>query len=157
MTPDKRGPGRPRKEESAKREHERRRRKSATQTTGRLGCDPDLLESGFKHRWINDQPGRVIAKTKHDDWDMVPQNGVKDDSSDLGDMVSVVVGTLPDGSPKRAYLCRKPIKYYEEDKAAEQAKLDEQLRELRRGHDRQGAAQSDYVPTSGIRIGGAPN
>jgi len=151
--PDKRGVGRPRKEESAKREHERRRRKSATQTPGRLGCDPDLLDhNAYVYRWINDQPGRVIAKTKHDDWDMVPQNGEKEDSTELGDFVSVVVGTLPDGSPKRAYLCRKPREFYEDDKAAEQARLDDELQQLRRGHDRNGAAQSDYVPNSGIRI-----
>lgn len=150
---ERRGPGRPRKEESARREHERRRRKDASQTAGRLGCDPSLLDhSRFAYRWINDQPGRIITKTKHDDWDMVPQAGEKEDSTDLGAMVSVVVGTLPDGSPKRAYLCRKPKTFYEEDKAAEQAALDEQLQQLRRGNDKHGASQSDYVPTSGIRM-----
>ena len=125
MHPEKRGPGRPRKDESARREHDRRRRKSATQTPGRLGCDPDLLDhASYVYRWINDQPGRVIAKTKHDDWDMVPQDGVKEDSTELGDMVSVVVGTLPDGSPKRAYLCRKPRKWFEADQIEKQKELE---------------------------------
>lgn len=152
-THEARGPGRPRKEESGKREAERRRRKSATQTPGRLGCDPSLLDhSKYAYRWINDTPGRIITKTKQDDWDFVPQDGVKEDSTELGNVVSVVVGTMPDGSPKRAYLCRKLKTYYEEDKADEQAALDEQLEQLRRGNDRRGAAQSDYVPTSGIRI-----
>jgi hypothetical protein len=143
----------PRNEVSGKREAERRRRKSAVQTPGRLGCDPSLLDhSKYVYRWINDEPGRIIVKTKQDDWDMVPQNGVKEDSTELGDRVSIVVGTMPDGSPKRAYLCRKLKTYYDEDKATEQAALDEQLEQLRRGNDRQGAAQSDYVPTSGIRV-----
>lgn len=152
MTHEKRGPGRPRKDDSPRREAERRRRKSGNQMPGRLGCDPSLLDhSMYQYRWLNDTPGRVITKTKHDDWDLVPQNGEKDDSTDLGGMVSVVVGTMPDGSPMRAYLARKLKTYYEEDKAAEQAILDEQLEQLRRGNDARGKAQSDYVP-SGNRI-----
>lgn len=152
-TPEKRGPGRPRKEDSPRREQERRRRKGNLRAEGRLGCDTSLLDfSRFAYRWINDKPGRIITKTKQDDWDMVPQAGEKEDSTDLGSMVSVIVGTLPDGSPMRAYLCRKPKTFYDEDKAAEQADLDEQLVQLRRGKSRSGEAQADYVPSSGIRM-----
>ena len=151
-THEPRGPGRPRKED-AKREHERRRKKSAETTGGRLGVNPDMIDtSRYAYRFFNDQPGRIAVKTQNDDWDLVPQDGVKEDSTDLGDMVSYVVGTHPDGSPKRAYLARKLKTFYDEDKAAEQVELDRQLELLRRGLTKDGEAQSDYVPRSGIRM-----
>ena len=81
------------------------------------------------------------------------EGGVKEDTTDLGNAVSYIVGTNKDGSPMRAYLCRKPKSYFDEDQAAKHAELEQQLAELRRGNDRDGQTQSDYVPTSGIRIG----
>lgn len=149
--PETRGPGRPRKEEDRA---ERRRRNFSVQGRGRLGVDPSLLDfNTYAYRWLNDEPGRLVAKTKHDDWDMVTNTGEKEDSTDLGTKVSIVVGTMPDGSPKRAYLCRKLRTFYDEDKAAAQAALDEQLSQLRRGANRDGELQSDYVPRSGIHMG----
>lgn len=151
MQPEKRGPGRPRREQAEERTE--RRRRNLQSTGGRLGVDPALLDhSKYAYRWINDEPGRLVTKTKHDDWDMVPNSGEKEDNTDLGAMVSIVVGTMPDGSPKRAFLCRKLRKFYEEDHAAAQAELDAQIAQLRRGNDRNGAAQSDYVPLGAISI-----
>lgn len=144
--------GRPRKEETA----ERRRKRGGGYLHGRrLGTNPEYIDhTRYAYRWINDEPGRLVAMTQHDDWDIVTNQGgaVKEDASDLGDAVSLVVGTLPDGSPKRAYLCRKPKKFYEEDQAEKQAELDAQLEQLRRGNDRGGASQSDYVPKGGISL-----
>lgn len=132
---------------------DRRRRTDLETTGGRLGVDPALLDHDrYAYRWFNDQPGRIVSKTKHDDWDMIPQNGEKEDSTDLGAMISIVVGTNPDGSPKRAYLCRKPKGYFEEDRAKAQRELDRQLDMLQRGKSRDGTSQSDYVPHSGIRV-----
>lgn len=147
MQAEPRKPGRPKKEA------ERRRRKNGVQAAGRLGVDQSKLDfDKFAYRWINDEPGRLVTKTKNDDWDMIPQAGEKEDNTDLGGMISIVVGTLPDGSPKRAYLCRKRKDFYEEDRADAQKALDEQLEQLRRGNDASGKAQSDYVPHSGIRM-----
>lgn len=151
----KRGPGRPRKEEV--REDRRRRRATGAinQTLGRLGVNPDLLDHDkYAYRFINEeQNGRLFMKTHHDDWDVVMNDGeVKEDNTDLGNAVSIVVGTHKDGSPKRAYLCRKLKTYFDEDQAEKQQVLDEQLEQLRRGNDRHGGAQSDYVPNSGIRM-----
>lgn len=146
---DKRGPGRPRKEET------QRRRKSRHGVIGqRLGVNESMLDfERYAYRWLNDDPARLFNKMKEDDWDVVHQQGgeVKDES-DLGSAVSTVVGTKPDGSPLRAYLCRKPKPYFDEDKQAKQAELDDQLEQLRRGMTREGASQSDYVPHSGIRL-----
>lgn len=148
MQHEKRGPGRPKKEVER-----RRRKKHGVQEVGRLGVDHSLLEfDKYAYRWINDEPGRIVNKTKYDDWDLIPNSGEKEDSTDLGAMVSVIVGTMPDGSPKRAFLARKLKTYFDEDRAAAQAALDEQLEQLRNGNTAQGEAQSDYVPRSGISI-----
>lgn len=124
-------------------------------TAGRLGTNPDHLDhENFAYRWVNDEKnGRMQIMTKREGWEHVPNHGVKEDSTDLGDMVSTYVGREPNGEPKRAYLLRKPKTFFEEDQAAKAEALEEQVNQLRRGNDRDGVAQSDYVPHSGISIG----
>lgn len=138
---------------SPKRETERRRKKAAETTGGRLGVNPALLDHDkYAYRFFNDDPGRIVSKTRMDDWDLIPNEGEKEDSTDLGSMVSVIVGAKPDGSPKRAFLARKLKTFYEQDKAEGQKALDKQLAELKRGKARDGSSQSDYVPNSGISM-----
>lgn len=133
-----------------------RRRRNDMETVGkRLAVNTSLLDyDRFSYRFINDAPARLFQMTQQDDWDIVTQNGaiVKSDSTDLGDAVSVTVGTKPDGSPLRSYLCRKPRKFYDEDQKKKQTDLDEQLSQLRRGNTKAGDLQGDYVPPGGIRI-----
>lgn len=145
----KRGPGRPRKEET-----QQRRKQRGGVIGRRLGVNESLLDfDHFAYRWINDDPARIFSKTKEDDWDLVHQDGSEiKGESDEGSAISQVVGTKPDGSPLRAYLCRKPKPYYEEDQAEKQRELDEQLAQMRRGNARDGSSQSDYVPHGGISI-----
>jgi len=133
---------------------ERRRNRSGV-TGQRLGVAMAMLDfERFKYRWVNDVPARLFAMTKEDEWDIVTQDGgsVKDDTPDLGSAVSQIVGTAPDGSALRAYLCRKPIKYWREDQRMKSAELDKQLADLRRGRSRDGDANGDYVPHDGISI-----
>lgn len=135
--------------------HAERRKKRGGVHGARLGVSYDLLDfNKYAYRWINDTPGgaRLYEKTKNDDWDIVTQDGgvLKDDATDGA--VAVTVGTNADGSPLKAFLCRKPKEWYEEDQSAKSAELDEQLAQLRRGMARDGSSQSDYVPRSGISI-----
>lgn len=138
-----------------RRQAETRRRKDRGDVTGqRMAVNTSLLDFGnYAYRWLNDKPARMFAMTKEDDWDIVHQDGgeVKAES-DLGSAVSYVVGTHPDGSPLRAYLCRKRKEWYDADQEEKTRELEAQLAELRRGNDRSGQPQSDYVPTSGIRL-----
>ncbi len=137
----------------AEAEPQRRRRRSEGKVHGqRLGVAMHRLDfNSYAYRWINDEPARLDAKLRHDDWDLVPNDdATKEDSVDLGNAVSYVVGAQRDGSPKRAYLCRKLKKYYEEDRADRMKALDEQLAQIMRGNARDGSAQADYVPHSGI-------
>lgn len=133
----------------------RRRRQESAETIGkRLGVNESMLDfDSFAYRWLNDAPARLHTKTVKDDWDVMHQDGQSiTDSSDLGSAVSQVVGTHPDGSPLRAYLCRKPKEWFREDRDRAKKMLESQLDELRQGNDRHGVKQSDYVPNEGIRI-----
>lgn len=145
--------GRPPKDQETRR---RRKVRDDGEVIGtRLAVNKSLLDfDSFVYRWINDVPARLRAKTIEDDWDIVRNDGgVKDDNADLGNAVMQIVGTKPDGSALTAYLCRKPKKFYDEDQAQKTAELDKQLQELRRGNDRSGGLQGDYIPHSGIRLG----
>ncbi len=133
-----------------------RRKRVDTATVGkRLAVNTAHLDfDKYAYRFINDAPARLFQMTQQDDWDIVDAQGgaVKSDSTDLGNAVSVVVGTKPDGSPMRAYLCRKLRRFYDDDQKMKQTDLDEQLAQLRRGNDASGQEQGDYVPSGGIRI-----
>lgn len=133
---------------------ERRRRKKRESVTGqRLAATISPADMArFKFRWINDSPTRLFRMTKQDDWEICHQNGgeVKEEA-DIGSAVSVPVGQNPDGSPMRAYLCRKRADFYQADQEEKMAELDQQLEQMRRGHA-PGESQSDYVPHSGISI-----
>ena len=136
-------------------QHAERRRKRGTVYGSRLGVSDSLLDfDNFAYRWINDTPGgaRIFDKTQNDDWDFVTQDGgvLKTDATDAA--VSVVVGTSPDGSALRAYLCRKPKKYYDEDQAEKSEELDRQPQQMRMGNAPDGTSQADYVPHSGISL-----
>lgn len=148
--------GRPRKEEDREERTRRRKRADDGDVVGqRLGVRKSALDlEQFAYRWINDNPARIQAMTEEDDWDLVPNDGdeVKKDAAATGNAVSQVVGLHPDGSPKLAYLCRKPKTFFEEDQKERQAQLDKQLAELRRGADRSGNLQSDYIPSTGIAV-----
>jgi len=134
---------------------ERRKQRGGGELTGqRLGVPKSMLDlSRFRYRWINDDPARIFTKTKEDDWDIVCNDGSVADSADLGKAVSKVTGLMADGKPLVSYLCRKPKTYFDEDQAVKSAELDRQMMELRRGNDRSGGSQADYIPASGISIG----
>lgn len=139
------------RESKGETERKRRRKRGSGVTGQRLGVNSNLLDhSKFVYRWINDDPARIYAMTNEDDWDLVKDPSVKDDNTDLGSAVSIVVGTNAEGKGKRAYLCQKLKTFFDEDQAAKQADLDEQLDQLMRGNSRSGEAQGDYVPSSGI-------
>ncbi len=134
---------------------ERRKRVDIDLTGKRLSVRMDLLDHDkYRYRWVNDADVRLFRLTKQDDWEVMTQNGsaVKEDNSDLGDAISIPVGTKPDGSPMRAYLCRKLRRFFDEDQKKKQTDLDEQLARLRAGKDAKGADMGDYTPSGGIRV-----
>lgn len=133
-----------------------RRRKTGPGVTGqRLGVLESRLDrKKYAYRWINDDETRLHAKTVEDDWDIITNDGEVASSTDLGSAVSQVVGTHPDGRPKRAYLCRKPRGYFDDDQRTKVREVDEITAHLRRGNDRKGGVQADYVRPGDISITG---
>jgi hypothetical protein len=80
---------------------------------------------GYEVSWINDIGSRIqmalmggyefISPSEIDL--AVGASGVTPDSSDLGDKISMIVGTLDNGNSLRAYLMKIPIEYKEENRA----------------------------------------
>lgn len=139
---------------------QRRRKRGGTVITGvKLAVSEDALDRDkFEYRFINDTPGRIEAMTKHDDWDLVddPNKAVKDDGTNEGAKVSVVVGKGEHGNAQRAYLARKPKAYYKEDQVGKSKSLDRTMAGIKQGVP-QGEASGDlnqtsYVPSGGINI-----
>jgi hypothetical protein len=99
-------------------------------------------------RWINDEGNRMHFMTVQDDWDVI--DGVQ----------PVPVGTDAEGKPVLARLCRKPMKFWEEDQKAKTDALKEQEAGLMRGQrDNTDELPSDvsYVPKgNSITSGYAP-
>lgn len=139
---------------------QRRRKRGGTVVSGiKLAVSEDALDrDNFEYRYINDTPGRIEAMTEHDDWDLVndPNKAVKDDSTNEGSKVSVVVGKGEYGNAQRAYLARKPKEFYKEDQAEKSKALDRTMAGIKQGVPQGEAAgdlgQSSYVPSGGINI-----
>jgi len=139
-------------------EKQQRRRRDDL-SVGRLRhLDVTNKDPNYEYRWVNDDPGRLHQLTVADDWDIAPQTG-EASARDKG------VGTgmervVDKRSGKRAILLRKPKQYYLEDKAKEQALIDETEKAIKRGQTPaapgvagealQGAHA--YVPSGGISI-----
>lgn len=105
-----------------------------------LSGSVDILEVGNKdpnnvYRWVNDEKSK-IQRYEAAWWDKVTGKevqlalGARDAS--VGDDSPVVqeVGHHKNGEPKFAYLMRKEKKYFDEDYALKQAKIDEQEKSL---------------------------
>lgn len=139
---------------------ERRRKRGSTVNAGkRLTVNEELLDrEKYHYRFLNDDGGRIAHMTQNDDYELVidPTKKTKEDSTDLGSAVSVVVGKDGNGNPQRAYLARKLKTYYDEDQREKSRDLDETMNGIRRGVPQgQGAGDlqsKSYTPTGGINI-----
>lgn len=129
----------PTRAQSEKRQ--RRRRENFTDSHNlKLNVPEEAKDPGYVYRWINDTAnGRLLDKTKFDDWDVVDVDQMKgyadpQKNVDGGQQMCRIVGTQRDSNePLRGYLCRKPRDWYEEDKLKEQRPLDEIDEQLKRG------------------------
>ena len=128
----------------------RRRSDNLSGMGAKLGVNENLIDrEKFAYRWVNED--RLAARTEGDDWDKVPARG--HDTTDAGAAVSRVVGKMNDeGKPMRAYLCRKPIDLYRDDRAAVQARTDETMTAIKGGKAGLSDAGNTYIPTEGIQV-----
>ncbi|MCF4166341.1 hypothetical protein L2U69_11855 [Zavarzinia compransoris] len=137
----RRGPGRPRKDQDARRE-----RIPLGAPRSKLGADQ---RGGFVRRWVNDTSGR-LEQAQAAGYSFVGEaNAI---STDTGSRQSQVVGTREDGTPMRAYLMETPREFYEEDQALKQREVDK-VDEAIKGGSVAGSPGVDgrYIPSQGIR------
>jgi len=151
---------------------QRRRRKAGTIdrfVQMKLDCiDPEALDlDNYVYRWINDEPGKIRAATKSDDYDFVStvELGASFDAettdSESSERVRMVCGTNKDGSAQYTYLLRKPKTFWESDNeemvANREAMMTGRVYRGEATEDRElenADADKFYVP-AGTAIGGA--
>jgi hypothetical protein len=130
----------------------RRRRESLGEDRNLKLFFPEAAKDpNFVYRVINDVPGRIEAKTVHDDWDIVTDAMLADPSKDSseGTPIKRFVGADKAGQPIYGFLCRKPKEFYEEDKAEQQKQIAADEENLRRGEAKGAEALTGphaYVP-----------
>jgi hypothetical protein len=170
----KRGPGRPRKDETEPAGEQISQRVQQTRTARRrrqdgdfsgagrkLHVDPSLKDPNFEYRWLNDDAGRLHEKTVLDDWDFVADPAAQADpdmeasNADIGTRISRIVGKDTNGKPQMAYLVRKPKEFHAEDFQKAQAAITATVDDLKRGvvnDPRALTGDKAYVPKDGIKI-----
>jgi hypothetical protein len=141
---------------------ERRRRKDLSTNAHLLFSIPDHLrdDERYRYHWFVDRPGRIEQKTVHDDWDLVtePELAADGRQTGAGTRIERHAGVDKYGNPERAFLARKLREHDEEDKRAGQARIDERMRQIKRGkatEDDDGATpgrDGSYVPKGRIVI-----
>lgn len=86
-------------------------------------------------RFINDTDnGRIYDKTERDTWDFLTNDEVSDDQRNINpgsQRIARRVGTKEDGSPLLSYLCVKPRKWWEADRAKRAKPHEEMMAEIR--------------------------
>lgn len=157
---EKRGPGRPKTQRGEQAQTERRRRN--TDSLGgkrrRMFLNTSELDTEtYEYRWANTEPGRIETLTQQDDWEIVQDrdNKIKTDVIGDGSKVSIVAGAGESGAPVQAVLLRKLKKYQDEDRQAQQRRIDEQEAALKQGSTPGGEGASGenfYTNENGIRI-----
>ena len=100
---------------------------------------------GFRRYWFNDTPGR-IARARRAGYAHV----IDPETGQHAEIISDRTG--PSG--RRSYLMELPMKFYQEDMAANAQKLAGRLDDIRNGRAGPGASDNRYIPSSGIQIVG---
>lgn len=130
-----------------------RRRRSSDDIKGfrtRLTVNESALDrKNYEYRFANDENDRIHHLTVDDDWELVENDGIKSNSSGVGNQVAVHAGTSERGAPVKAILLRKPKSYADDDAAEKRAKIDETVRGLKAGQAPGASSEGLRVPAQG--------
>jgi len=93
----------------------------------KMAVPPGTIASDKTGKWINDVDNG-ITNALNADWEFVMAkndthigDGHKDNNTDLGQKISMLVGTEKTGEPQKAYLMEIYTDWYEEDQIQKQA------------------------------------
>lgn len=116
-------------------------------------------QEGFHYAWLNDDNNRITL-AQQGGWDFVQSdevelgfNNVTPRNSDEGTRIKTLVGTAVNGEPLYAYLMKIKQEWYNEDKAGNDAYLD-QIEAQIKGGNIEGKVGLDgrYIPDAGISM-----
>ena len=134
--------------EKTKTERRRRNPDGLQGKRRRLAVNEAALDrENFEYRWVNDDGNRIHTLTVEDDWDVVTQTATTD-SHAMGAGNQKRVGTGEQGVPVNAILLQKPKRYYDEDDAQKQRRIDASEQALKEKPTREG----EYAPDGGVII-----
>lgn len=112
------------------------------QLRSKLYVDPSTLDPNYHYRIINDNGARLMQAEKAG-YSFVTGSS---EGTDIGDRVSWVVGTKPDGSgPMRAYLMKLPMEFREEDLQDKRKQINEFDNQIKRTLKGEGMEKT-YIP-----------
>lgn len=125
---------------------------------GQLKMQLPVIE-GYRTRWFNDV-GERIETAKKAGYTHITKVGIKavpgteSGHTDLGSLVSMVVGTQANGQPLRAYGMKIKQEWFIEDQARKALGVQETERQIRGGKlpGTEGDTSQRYVPDEGISI-----
>ena len=137
----------------------RRRKRDFDNLPRRLYVPKTDALASYHLRWVNDLKGRIEMMTTQDDWDFVKRSEVGSDfrvgevgaenTTRFGDAVCTLVGTS-EGKPFYAYLLKKPLEFWEEDRAEYNRRVDESEAQIKRDG---GLTKLDNESRNEIKIG----
>lgn len=122
--------------------HNRRKRSSVGGFQTRLDAPQ---KPGMVMRWVNDEPGRIL-KMHELGYDFAERDTRTDGQ---GTRIERIVGTLPNGEPKKAFLMETPEDQYEIGVQEKEERLKPFEDAINRGDDTTGKLQDGYKPASG--------
>lgn len=122
--------------------HNRRQRASTGGFQTRLDAPQ---KKGMVMRWVNDEPGR-IQRMHELGYDFADRETRTDGQ---GTRVERLVGTHPNGEPKKAFLMETPEDQFEIGVREKEERLKPFEEAITAGQDTTGKVQDAYVPTSG--------
>ena len=97
---------------------------------------------GYRRYWANDRPGRIARFKEAGYTHVMDANG-----QPVARTTDVV-----DGRGRASYLMEIPMKWYQQDMAAQQEELKGRLDDIRTGKAGPGSSDNRYIPQQGIRI-----
>ena len=137
--------------DTIKQERRRRNTDALGGKRRRLAVTGQLDHENFAYRWVNDEDTRLHDLTVNDDWEVVSDRSgtLKSDGAGTGAEISVPVG-MGTKAPMKAVLLRKRKDWYDDDKRAEQRRIDETEASLKSGAVPGAGSDQSYVPRGGI-------
>ncbi len=129
---------------------ERRRQAGSGGVQQRLALPAGLSDNAeYEFRYAIDYGARLQILYEQD-WDYVNSSGEKLDRKDES-VHKVHTGSNPDGSPQFQYLLRKPREFYLSDRKEIQAKIDENMNQIKL--DAEAPTGTRYKTDANIRMG----